>query len=53
VEVKPEMIDCYLAEFSITYKPTKHVPETIGNLMDVYNGSQYINVEVKPKMIVM
>ena len=53
MEVKPEMIDCYLAEFSITYKPTKHVPEMIGNFMGMYNGRQYINVEMKPKMIVM
>ena len=30
VEVKPEMIGHYLAEFSITYKPVKHGRPGIG-----------------------
>ena len=27
------------------------VPEIIGSVVGVYNGKQYINVEVKPEMI--
>ena len=27
------------------------VPEMIGSVVGVYNGKQYINVEIKPEMI--
>jgi small subunit ribosomal protein S15e len=30
VEIKPEMIGHYLAEFSITYKPTRHGRAGVG-----------------------
>merc|ERR1712151_1163545 len=34
VEVKPEMVGHYLAEFSITYKPTKHGRAGMGGKMN-------------------
>jgi ribosomal protein uS19 len=43
VEVKPEMIGYYLAEFSITYKPIKHgrmsMKEVDEKMMNVQNKS--------------
>eukprot|EP00927_Polykrikos_kofoidii_P034286 TRINITY_DN2910_c0_g1_i4.p2 TRINITY_DN2910_c0_g1~~TRINITY_DN2910_c0_g1_i4.p2 ORF type:complete len:163 (-),score=21.02 TRINITY_DN2910_c0_g1_i4:60-485(-) len=41
---KPEAIKTHLRNMVI-------VPEMIGSVVGVYNGKQYINVEVKPEMI--
>lgn len=41
---KPEAIKTHLRNMVI-------VPEMIGSVVGVYNGKQYINVEVKPDMI--
>jgi hypothetical protein len=38
VEVKPEMVGHYLAEFSISYKPVKHGRPGIGST----NSSRFI-----------
>merc|ERR1711879_681745 len=41
---KPEAVKTHLRNMVI-------VPEMIGSVVGVYNGKQYINVEVKPEMI--
>merc|ERR1712071_191031 len=41
---KPEAIKSHLRNMVI-------VPEMIGSVVGVYNGKQYINVEIKPEMI--
>merc|ERR1712039_500519 len=41
---KPEAVKTHLRNMVI-------VPEMIGSVVGVYNGKQYINVEVKPDMI--
>merc|ERR1712021_210655 len=41
---KPEAVKTHLRNMVI-------VPEMIGSVVGVYNGKQYINVEIKPEMI--
>merc|ERR1711869_61011 len=41
---KPEAVKTHLRNMVI-------VPEMIGSVVAVYNGKQYINVEIKPEMI--
>merc|ERR1712099_127168 len=41
---KPEAVKTHLRNMVI-------VPEMIGSVVGVYNGKQYINVEVKPEMV--
>merc|ERR1712242_513814 len=41
---KPEAVKTHLRNMVI-------VPEMIGSVVGVYNGKQYINVEIKPDMI--
>merc|ERR1719360_237949 len=41
---KPEAVKTHLRNMVI-------VPEMIGSVAGVYNGKQYINVEVKPEMV--
>jgi tubulin beta len=55
VEVKPEMIGRYLAEFSITYKPIKHgrisMKEVDEQMLNVQNKSSSYLVEWIPNNI--
>jgi tubulin beta len=55
VEVKPEMIGRYLAEFSITYKPIKHgrisMKEVDEQMLNVQNKSSSYFVEWIPNNI--
>jgi len=41
---KPEPVNTHLRNMTI-------VPEMIGSVVGVYNGQQFINVEIKPEMI--
>ncbi|CDR94211.1 40S ribosomal protein S15, putative [Babesia bigemina] len=41
---KPEPVKTHLRDTII-------VPEMIGSIVGVYNGKQYINVEIKPEMV--
>lgn len=41
---KPEPVKTHLRDTII-------IPEMIGSIVGVYNGKQYINVEIKPEMV--
>ncbi|BAM42514.1 40S ribosomal protein S15 [Theileria orientalis strain Shintoku] len=41
---KPEPVKTHLRDMII-------IPEMIGSIVGVYNGKQYINVEIKPEMV--